>query len=68
MLYEADGHIGPISEIETDLITLALSINGGSIGKAARDLGVSRSVTAAYANRLGNHGEAAVAVVIASKS
>ncbi|WP_375293508.1 helix-turn-helix domain-containing protein [Novosphingobium sp. G106] len=30
-------------DIEADLIDLALRVNGGSLGKAARDLGVGRT-------------------------
>lgn len=42
-LFEDDGHIRPMIAIEADLVILALRINGGSISKAARDLGVSRT-------------------------
>ncbi|MBV1692513.1 helix-turn-helix domain-containing protein [Novosphingobium sp. G106] len=42
-LFEDDGHIRPMIDIEADLIDLALRVNGGSLGKAARDLGVGRT-------------------------
>lgn len=42
-LFEEDGHIRPLIEIEADIISLALRVNGGSLGKAARDLGIGRT-------------------------
>lgn len=40
-LFGADGHIRPMSEIEADLIRLALCMNEGSVSLTARDLAVS---------------------------
>lgn len=42
-LFEMDGHIRPMIEIEADLISLALRLNAGSLGKTARDLGINRA-------------------------
>lgn len=42
-LFEDNGHIRPMIDIEADLINLALHVNGGSLGKTARDLGIGRT-------------------------
>lgn len=43
LLFRNDGHIRPLSEIEDDLLRLALVKNGGCVSKAAAELHIGRS-------------------------
>jgi len=42
-LFEEDGHIRPMPEIENDLIGLALRLYGGSLVETAQRLGIGRT-------------------------
>ena len=42
-LYNADGHLRKLSDIENDVITLAVGLYGGSIAEVSRRLCIGRS-------------------------
>ena len=42
-LYDGDGNLRPLSEIEADVINLAVCLYGGRIGEISRRLRIGRS-------------------------
>lgn len=42
-LYESDGHMRPLDEIEADIIRMAIRHYGGQMSEVARRLGIGRS-------------------------
>lgn len=51
--FSSDGHIRPLHDIERDVIRVALMLSGGSVGRAARKLGIGRST---LYRKIGSHG------------